>query len=382
MSALIRAIQNKRWRQARLLIEAGSDINWRGENNKTTLMEVCLLDDELKAFGLAKMLLQKGAKLNFQDANGLNALSYACLLKRNTLVDLFLEFIDYDLNAADKNENTALFHAITVGALSIVKTLVRKLKYYGLSVEITNSKGDTPLIHALKMGRTHCADVLIQEGKASLETRDMVHHKSAAQWKIELQRKGKPNVPPLFVENKQNNQNEQKSTRKVRKTVSATTTKSSLPRAITGEKTQFKNRPFTAPDRIPVSDFFKPCTPVQDDLPRLYAIYNQQTTSSYRKGYNTKPLTAKKLPALTEKISLEDYDETSLEYGSGKTKINFTKVKDLRTRLKRLHKAAGSSSQAEQPVAALNSELCSDDSQLVSEDIDSQTGIKKNFQAA
>jgi len=67
MTALSLAIRNKRWRQAKLLIEAGSDINWRDQSKRTPIMEVCFLDDEDRAFGLAKMLLENGAKLDFQD---------------------------------------------------------------------------------------------------------------------------------------------------------------------------------------------------------------------------------------------------------------------------------------------------------------------------
>ena len=191
MTALNLAIGNKRWRQAKLLIEAGSDINWRGQNKRTPIMEVCFLDDEDGAFGLAKMLLENGAKLDFQDEQGLTALSYACILKRKRLVTLFLQFVDYDLNAVDKDANTALFHAITVGDLSIVKMIVKKLKYFGLSVDTLNNKGETPLIHALKIGHVQCADVLIEEGKASLEVRDMKQFKSAAQWKKEMLQNGK-----------------------------------------------------------------------------------------------------------------------------------------------------------------------------------------------
>ena len=118
MTALSQAIRNKRWRQARLLIEAGSDINWKGQNKRSVIMEVCFLDDEEKALGLAKMLLKNGADLNFQDEQGLTTLSYACILKRKKLVALFLQYVDYDLNAVDRDGNTALFHAITVGDIS------------------------------------------------------------------------------------------------------------------------------------------------------------------------------------------------------------------------------------------------------------------------
>lgn len=351
MTALSSAIRNKRWRQARLLIEAGSDINWRNQNKRTPIMEVCFLDDEERGFGLAKMLLENGAKLDFQDEQGLNALSYACILKRKKLVNLFLQFVDYNLNATDQDANTALFHAITVGDLSIVKTIVKKLKYYGLSVDTLNNKGETPLIHALKIGHAQCADVLIEEGKASLEVRDMEQFKSAAQWKKEMQQNGKRVISAFYtVGNKP--RVEEKLARKLRKTLSAKTMKvCSLPEIVDKQK-QNKDRPLTAPDRILVPDFFMPCTPVQEDLLRLYGIYNQQTCSSYRKGYKFTPKPVKILPPLAEGVEEGDEDSSVSEHG--KSKMNFAQINEINSRIKGLQKAAKTRKNTGSPLSGRN----------------------------
>ena len=349
MTALSQAIRGKRWRQARLLIEAGSDINRRCRTDKRTpLMELCFLDDEDKAFGLAKMLLENGAELGLQDTQGLNALSYACILKRKKLVTLFLRFVDYNLNAVDRDANTALFHAITVGDLPIAKMLVKKLKYYDLSVDTQNHKGETPLIHALKIGNIKAADLLIQEGKASLEICDFEEFKSAAQWKEELQPKEKRIVSAFYkVETKQ--KKEEKPARKLRKIVSANPMNvCSLPQINDGKKTN-KGRPFTAPGIIQVSEFFTPCTPVQEELLQLYSIYNQQTTSSYRKGYKFTPRAVNKLPPLEEEVEDEgNVEETSSE--QGKTKMNFAQVNELNTKIKGLQKAIKSRKSTSSPA--------------------------------
>ena len=351
MTALSSAIRNKRWRQARLLIEAGSDINWRNQNKRTPIMEVCFLDDEERGFGLAKMLLENGAKLDFQDEQGLNALSYACILKRKKLVTLFLQFVDYNLNATDQDANTALFHAITVGDLSIVKTIVKKLKYYGLSVDTLNNKGETPLIHALKIGHAQCADVLIEEGKASLEVRDMEQFKSAAQWKKEMQQNGKRVISAFYtIGNKP--KVEEKLARKLRKTLSAKTMKvCSLPEIVDKQK-QNKDRPLTAPDRILVPDYFMPCTPVQEDLLRLYGIFNQQTCSSYRKGYKFAPKPVKILPPLAEGVEEGDEDSSVSEHG--KSKMNFAQINEINSRIKGLQKAAKTRKNTGSPLSGRN----------------------------
>ena len=336
MTALSQAIRNKRWRQARLLIEAGSDINRRCQDKRTPLMEVCFLDDEEKAFGLAKVLLENGAEFGYQDVQGLNALSYACILKRKKLVTLFLRFVDYNLNAIDRDANTALFHAITVGDLAIVKMLVKKLRYYDLSIDTQNHKGETPLIHALKIGNIQCAEYLIQEGKASLEIRDFEEFKSASQWKKELQQKGKRVISEFYtVENKR--KEEEKPSGKIRKTVSANPI-CTFPEINKSKIPTMKGRPFTAPGIIQVSDFFTPCTPVQEELLQLYAIFNQQTTSSYRKGYKFIPKVTKKLPPLEEEVGdQENVEETPSE--QGRVKMNFAQVNELSTKIKGLQKA-------------------------------------------
>lgn len=353
MTALSQAIRNKRWRQARLLIEAGSDINRRCQTDgRTALMEVCFLDDEDKAFGLAKILLENGAELGFQDAKGLNALSYACILKRKKLVTLFLRFVDYNLNAVDRDANTALFHAITVGDLAIVKLLVKKLKYYHLSVDTQNHKGETPLIHALKIGNSQCADFLIQEGKASLEIRDFEQLKSATQWKKELQQQGKRIISAFYtVDNKQ--KEDEKSTRKIRKTVSAKPTQVCSFPEINENRKPNAGRPLTAPGMIRVPDFFTPCTPVQEELLQLYGIYNQQTSSSYRKGYKFTPKAVKMLPPLMEEVDDEAAEsvpeETPSEQGS-RAKMNFAQVNELNTKIKGLQKAVKSRKNSSSPA--------------------------------
>lgn len=340
MTALSQAIRNKHWRQARLLIEAGSDINRRCQPDKRTpLMELCFLDDEDKALGLAKMLLENGADLGFQDTKGLNALSYACILKRKKLVKLFLRFVDYNLNAVDRDANTALFHAISVGELSIVMMLVKKLKYYDLSVDTQNLKGETPLILALKIGNTEAAELLIQRGKASQEICDFEHFKTAAQWKKEIHRKENRIISPFYrVENKQK---QEKPSRKVRKTVSAKPINvCTFPKLDESKKQISKGRPFTAPGIIQVSDFFTSCTPVQEELLQLYGIYNQQTTSSYRKGYKFTPRAAEtNLPPLEEEVAIE-VEVSAVEAPSEqeRAKMNFAQVNELNSKIKGLQK--------------------------------------------
>lgn len=79
-------------------------------------------------------------------------LLYVCILKRKKFVILFFWFVDYNLNVVDKDVNMVLFYVIIVGDFLIVKMIVKKLKYYGLSVDMLNNKGEILFIYVLKIG--------------------------------------------------------------------------------------------------------------------------------------------------------------------------------------------------------------------------------------
>ena len=141
---------------------------------------------------------------------------------------------------------------------------------------------------------------------------------------------------------------EEKAARKLRKTVSAKTMKvCSLPE-IVNKKTTSKERPLTAPDRIVVPEYFMPCTAVQEDLLRLYCIYNQQTSSSYRKGYKFAPKPVKILPPLAEGVEEGNEDNSAPE--QGKTKINFAQINEINARIKGLQKAAKTRKNTSSPL--------------------------------
>jgi len=184
-----------------------------------------------------------------------------------------------------------------------------------------------------------------------LEVRDMEQFKSAAQWKKEMLHNGKRVISAFYtVENKP--KVEEKLARKLRKTVSAKTMKvCSLPEIVNKKKPN-KERPLTAPDRIVVPEYFTPCTPVQEDLLRLYCIYNQQRSSSYRIGYKVAPKPVKILPPLAEGV--EEGNEDSPAPEQGKSKLNFSQINEINARIKGLQKAAKIRKNTDSPLSGGN----------------------------
>ena len=183
MSALNVAIREKRFTQVKLLLDIGVDVNRRGEDRRTALMQLCLLEDETKAAKYAKMLIGHGAKVGLKDKQGLTALCYACKHGQEQIVSILLqEECNFDLNSQDKQGNTAIHYAAMSGNFVVLNLMIKALKRFKLSVDKLNKKGETPLIIASKAGNFLCARILVSEGKASKNARDLIEFKSADEW--------------------------------------------------------------------------------------------------------------------------------------------------------------------------------------------------------
>ena len=62
MAALVKAIEQKRFKQARLLLQLGDNVNQQEKSSgKTPLLAVCFLEDENMACCITKTLLHRGA---------------------------------------------------------------------------------------------------------------------------------------------------------------------------------------------------------------------------------------------------------------------------------------------------------------------------------
>lgn len=323
MNALAQAVHERRWQQAKLLIDIGCSVNGKGDNGRTPLIEMCFVDDQKKAAALTRVLLEKGADIGARDDDGRTALSNACLLHRTKLFPLLIKFVDFDLNSADNDGNTALFHAITAGDVWIVKELLAKVLHFGLKVDLLNKKGETPLIYALKSKKLDIAEVLINDGKASLEVRDLEFQKSASQWKEEvaMETNVSSNFLPLLII-------KSSSVGKRKSQLESQTTKTSSAKPYKERSNVLPilpARPATAPDRIVVPDLLRPCVPIKTSLAKLYMIYNQQTTGSFRYGY--KPVKYKAL----KRDQMQD--QRPSKFG-----VSFNQVNELTMKLQGLYK--------------------------------------------
>ena len=184
MSALCKAIEQRRFKQVRFLLELGSDLNsWDESSGKTPLVAASLLEEETLACQLSRCLLKNGADVRGKDRQGMTALMHASRLGRERLVKELLKTGECDLSATDNDGNTTLMHSIMAGNAAVVKTLTDSLNRYQLrGVDIPNNTGETPLIKAAQLGRTKCAHILLTHGKASRNARDLHQRLTAIEW--------------------------------------------------------------------------------------------------------------------------------------------------------------------------------------------------------
>ncbi|XP_078575134.1 uncharacterized protein LOC144861243 [Branchiostoma floridae x Branchiostoma japonicum] len=156
------ALSAGRYRHFRYLLGTGADVNSRGPDGTTPLMQCCHLPNEHVAYRAACCLLRRGADVGMKDRAGRNALLHACITGRRSHVELFLQpcWLDYDLNDTDKTGNTALHYAVVFGNPDIVQLVVTVQKKYNLRLHVRNNSGLTPYCLAIKKGLKECADII------------------------------------------------------------------------------------------------------------------------------------------------------------------------------------------------------------------------------
>ncbi|XP_035699654.1 uncharacterized protein LOC118432231 [Branchiostoma floridae] len=162
------ALEKGNYRHLDLLVRAGFNVDTATERGQTPLILCCYIEDESRGQHCAHLLLSRGANVGLADPSGRNALMHACLTGRRRLVELYIqpECVDFDLNAKDKDGNTALHHAVLSGNPDIVRSMTRALGKFHLGTSEPNTLGLTPYGLGRKLGFQECCHVL-SEGRRS-----------------------------------------------------------------------------------------------------------------------------------------------------------------------------------------------------------------------
>ncbi|KAF4947724.1 hypothetical protein FSARC_13898 [Fusarium sarcochroum] len=121
------------------------------------------LEDGVQVFG------SSCCTLNTRDSDGRTALSYAAEKGHETVVKLFLDKGDLDIDSNDKCDRTPLWWAATRGHEAIVKLFLDTGK---VDVDAQDRKGRSPLRCAVEHGYEAIIKLLHDEGKCDLNIQD------------------------------------------------------------------------------------------------------------------------------------------------------------------------------------------------------------------
>lgn len=199
MAALVKAIERKRFKQAKLLLKLGDNVNQQEQlSGKTPLLALCFLEDENLACRMTRKLLLRGADVCMQDEHGMSPLMQACKLGKEKLVKVLIQSEECDFAAADKMGNTALIYSVDAGNAVITKALTEAMNSYDIrATDKANNNGETPLIRAMKLKRDDCKEVLLNDGKASPSARDFDLKLNAKEWERYLKDMGEDEIKPI-----------------------------------------------------------------------------------------------------------------------------------------------------------------------------------------
>ena len=163
------AIVRGRFRQVQYLVNSGIPLD--GTDSPCSLVAALHIVNGRTRDRFFRFLLNSGADYNcFDGRTGRNVLSWACLLERTNEVKTLLSFApgDIDMDARDFGGHAALHHSVSTGSVPLVRLLLKHLIKYGLSADVAAQNGLTPYQYAQKLGFRDIADVLRNEGFASM----------------------------------------------------------------------------------------------------------------------------------------------------------------------------------------------------------------------
>jgi ankyrin repeat protein len=112
---------------------------------------------------MARLLASLGANVNKNNADGVVPLIWAAQHTKPELISFLLTLPTIDVNARDRNGDTAIMHAVLVGAMDSVEALAQ----HKASLDIKNNDGDTVLTLAAKKGLWDSLEKIINMGANS-----------------------------------------------------------------------------------------------------------------------------------------------------------------------------------------------------------------------
>jgi ankyrin repeat protein len=164
-SPLCLAIRGQKSREAIDLIGAGADVNFTDEGGGTPLYCAAMFSSTHgpAMLEIAKALVDHGATVDARCIGGFTPLHEACLHGSAEVVEFLLAKGADPLAGEDSEGDTPLHVAAHRGLIAFDPRILEALLSHGVSVNVKNRKGETPLDIASPAG----AEFLVKKGGKS-----------------------------------------------------------------------------------------------------------------------------------------------------------------------------------------------------------------------
>ena len=185
-SNLFHSVFKGRIKKVKFLIDNGVNVNNRNDYGYNVLVAALHIENPEKRSKMFRYLLNNDADPFEKDPKyKRTALGWTAILGRNQETKTLLESYmgEFNFHEKDKDGMTAIHLATIAGHTEVVKSLVQEMIKFGTTVDVPDNLGLTPYLHAKRLGFGLIADILREEGGASVGQGDKYTFKRAEEWR-------------------------------------------------------------------------------------------------------------------------------------------------------------------------------------------------------
>lgn len=182
---LFHAVFKCRFKKVKLMLDRGLDVNMKNSYGYSILIPALHIENNEQRGRMFQFLLNRGAEETAKDRrHDRSILSWAALLGRLEEVKFLLDRFagEVDLRGKDTEGMTCLHHATHGGHVDVVDMLCMEFRRFGITVDIPDTLGLTPYLHARRLGFNKITKVLMDVGRACPGQGDKFTFRSGREW--------------------------------------------------------------------------------------------------------------------------------------------------------------------------------------------------------
>ena len=185
-NSLFHSVYKCRIQKTKFLLEKGLIVNSKNDYGYNSLFAALQIENPVGRRRMLQLLLDYDVDpFECDPKYNRNTLHWAAKMGRNQEIGIIFDSYmgEFDFHQRDRDGMTPLHLATCSGHADVVRTLVKEMVRYGMTVDVNDCLGLTPYLHAKRMGYDDIAEILHTEGKASAGKADEFAFKKADEWR-------------------------------------------------------------------------------------------------------------------------------------------------------------------------------------------------------